>query len=60
MKNLEFLAMGIIAGVVATAICLNENKKPCKKQLPKEECVPICDLPQKPKCKKCFYQKYYR
>ena len=60
MKNFEALAVGVIAGIVASAICCDKDKKPCPPRCPKEESVPPCDIPQPPKCKKCYYQKYYR
>ena len=60
MKNFEALAVGVIAGLVVSSICCDKDKKPCEKKCPKEESVSPCDIASKPKCKKCYYQKYYR
>ncbi|MBR2385454.1 MAG: hypothetical protein IKA99_07615 [Clostridia bacterium] len=61
MKNFEALAVGVVAGLVVSSICCEKPKpKPCTKRLPCEEEIPPCPPPQKPNCKKCYYQRYYR
>ena len=58
MKSFEALAVGVIAGLVVSAICCDTNKKPCKPPPCKEEKQPCMKL--KPNCTKCYYQRYCR